>query len=157
MQPMPAELSAEGVGGPMVAGHGVVGEMSSHHARQPPSLLEDGQMPASHELILHLLQLRPQPLRSGDALEPEAPVSPLPADVREAEKVERLRLGESPFRSVLRCIAPELDQPGLLGMQLQVELRKPFTKVVEELFCITTMLGPDDEVVDLCRCRHKSA
>jgi len=99
MQPMPAELSAEGVGGPMVAGHGVVGEMSSHHARQPPSLLEDGQMPASHELILHLLQLRPQPLRSGDALEPEAPVSPLPADVREAEKVERLRLGESPFRS----------------------------------------------------------
>ena len=31
-------------------------------------------------------------------------------------------------------------------MQLQVELRKPFTKVVEELFCITTMLEPDDEV-----------
>ena len=75
----------------------------------------------------------------------------------EAEKIERLRLAEATGCPVTGGEPPELDQPGLLGMQLQVELRKPFTKVVEELFCITTMLGPDDEVVDLCRCRHKSA
>src|SRR6266545_4679196 len=45
-EPVPADLDAEGVDGPSVAGHGVVGEMSSHHACQPPRLVGDGQMPA---------------------------------------------------------------------------------------------------------------
>src|SRR5215204_4922931 len=79
----------EGADGSTIAGHGVVGEMSPHHACQPPPLFGDGQMPTSHELVLDLLEFRPQPLRNGVAPEPEAPVLALPADVREAQEVER--------------------------------------------------------------------
>ena len=39
---MPAHLGAEGRDRLGVAGHGVVGEMSSHHAGQPSPLLGDG-------------------------------------------------------------------------------------------------------------------
>jgi hypothetical protein len=67
--------------------------------------------------------------------------------VREAEEVERLRLAEAPGCPVTGGEPPELDQPGLLGMQLQVELRKPLTEVPEELLGVTKMLEPDDKVV----------
>ena len=72
MEPVPADLDAEGIGGPDVAGHGVVGEMTSHHARQPLPLFRDGQVPTLHQLVFDLFQLRPQPLCDGDAPEPEA-------------------------------------------------------------------------------------
>src|ERR687891_1356795 len=103
-------------------------------------------MPASLELVLDLLELGPQPLRDGVALEPETPVLALPADVREAQEVECLRLAEAPCRSSLDGEPPELDQPGLVGMQLQPELREPLTEVVEELLGVTQMLEPDNEV-----------
>ena len=59
--------------------------MSPHHAFEPPPLFRDGQMPTAPELILDLLQLRPQPLRDGDTSQPETSLLPLRADVREAE------------------------------------------------------------------------
>ena len=82
MEPVPADLDAEGIGGPDVAGHGVVGEMTSHHAPQPLPLFRDGQVPTLHQLVFDLFQLRPQPLCDGDAPEPEASVPRLPANVR---------------------------------------------------------------------------
>src|SRR6266487_7043453 len=102
--------------------------MSSHHACQPPRLVGDGQMPAPLKLVFDLLELGLQPLRDGVTPEPETPASPLPADVREAQEVERLRLPQSPRRSSLGSEPPELDQPGLVGMQLQPELRQPLAK-----------------------------
>src|SRR6266536_4867850 len=69
-EPVPADLDAEGVDGPNVAGHGVVGEMSSHHACQPPRLVGDGQMPAPLKLVFDLLELGPQPLRDGVTPQP---------------------------------------------------------------------------------------
>src|SRR5262249_4697316 len=71
-------------------------------------------MPASHQLGLDLAQLRPQPLRLGDAFELKAPVAGLPADGREAKKRERLRLAESPLLSSLGGEPAELDQARLL-------------------------------------------
>jgi len=107
-------------------------------------------VPASPKLGFHLLQLRPQPLFDGDAPEPEAPVLRLPANVREAQEIERLRLGKAPLLSVRRREAAELDQASLVRVQLQVELREPLAKIVEEPFCIPEILEPDDEVVSLC-------
>ena len=43
--------------------------------------------------------------------------------------------------------APELDEAGLLRMQLQVELRKSLTKVLQELLRITKVLEPGNEVI----------
>src|SRR6266508_6184222 len=62
-------------------------------------------------------------------------------------KIERLRLDKAPLLSVRRREAAELDQASLVRVQLQVELREPFAKIVEEPFCITEILEPDDEVV----------
>jgi hypothetical protein len=44
MQPQPPDLAAERADRPAVAGHRVVLQMASYHARQPAPLLGDGQM-----------------------------------------------------------------------------------------------------------------
>src|SRR4029077_16394370 len=88
--PVPGHLVTKGRYRVDVAWHGVVGEMASHHARQPAPLIGDGEMPASPKLGFHLLQLGPQPLLDGDAPEPETPVLRLPVDVREAQEIECL-------------------------------------------------------------------
>jgi hypothetical protein len=67
LEPEPSDLAVEAADGPTVAGHGVLGEMSPHDARQPPPLVGDGQMPTSHKLVFDLLELYPQPLGDGVA------------------------------------------------------------------------------------------
>ncbi len=52
--------------------------------------------------------------------------------MREAQKPERLRLAEPPRLSSLDGEPSELDQPRLLGSQLQTELREPVAKVRPE-------------------------
>ena len=42
---------------------------------------------------------------------------------------------------------PELDQPGLVRVQLQPELREPLAKIGQEPLGVLPMLEPDDEVV----------
>jgi hypothetical protein len=116
--------------------------MASHHASQPAALLGDGQMAAELELFLDVGQLGPQPFRDGDAPQPEAPASPLPADVREAQEVERLRFAGTPRLACPGGVAPELDQPGLVGMQFQTELGESLAKVVQEQPGVIRMLEP---------------
>src|SRR5487761_1623974 len=147
LPPVPSHLIAKGRHRVDAAWHRVVGEMSSHHACQPSPLLGDGPVPASPKLGFHLLQLRPQPPFDGDAPEPESPVPRLPADVGEAQEIERLRLCKAPLSPVRRRKAAELDKAGLVRVQLQAELRKPLTKIIEEPFRITEVLEPDHEVV----------
>src|SRR5664280_1406966 len=151
LEPVPGHLITKCCHCIGVAGHGVVGEMSSHHAAEPLPLLGDGEMPAPLEFIFDLMQLGPHPLRDGLALEPETPALVLPADVREAQEVERLGLPVAPGRTIPGGIAPELDEPGLVGMQLQAELRETLTKVGEELLRIGLMLESGHEVIGLCR------
>ena len=42
---------------------------------------------------------------------------------------------------------PELDQPGLIRVQLQAELREPAAKLVQEPLSVLPVLEPDDEIV----------
>src|SRR5487761_1672926 len=55
----------------MVARHGVVVEVTLHHATQPSPLLRDGQMLAPPQLGLDLAQLCTHPLRDSDASDSE--------------------------------------------------------------------------------------
>ena len=55
-----------------------------------------------------------------------------PTVVGEAQEVERLRFPLSPQLSIARRIAAELDQPGLLRMKFQTELRQPLLKLLKE-------------------------
>ena len=147
LEPVSHRLVAKGPDGVAVAGHGVVGEVPAHHACQPSALFRDGLMPAPQALVFDRCQLGPHPLRDGLALQPEAPVLRLPAVVREAEKVERLGLADASRLAVAGGVAPELDQPGLVGMQLQPELREPVAKIGEEPLRIGLMLEPGDKVI----------
>src|SRR2546421_1107281 len=97
---MPGRLVAESLHRVDVAGHGVISLVPTHHSRQPPPLLRNGLMPTTHELVLDLAQLRPHPLRDGDTPQPEPPVPRLPADMRKAQEVERLRLTLAPRRPI---------------------------------------------------------
>src|SRR4249920_3790360 len=67
--------------------------------------------------------------------------------MREAEEVERFRLPDAPGRPSPGGVPPELQQPGLVGVQLQPELREPLTKIGKELPRIVLVLEPRDEVV----------
>ena len=62
------------------------------------------------------------------------------ADVRQAQEVERLRFAQTPLASLPGRMPPELDQPGLVRVQLQPELREPLAKLRQELPRI--LLGP---------------
>src|SRR5215469_742579 len=91
-------------------------EVALGHAPHPPPLLGYGQVPAPFELIVELAQLAPAPFRDRLPQHPELPGPGLPADVREAQEVERLRLAEPPGLPVPDGEPSELDQPGLLGL-----------------------------------------
>jgi len=80
-EPDSSALTVEGTDGPAIAGHGVVSEMSSHHAGQPSPLFRDGQMPTSHKLLFDLLEFRPQPPLHRVAPEPKNSVPGLPTNV----------------------------------------------------------------------------
>src|SRR5437588_5866793 len=89
-------------------------------------------MPSSDQLGLDLAELRAHPFLVGDPLQLEAPHLGLPADMREAEELERLRLAETPLLPLLGGEPPEPDQPGLLSVQLKAELREPLAKIRPE-------------------------
>src|SRR3954463_10852142 len=67
--------------------------------------------------------------------------------MREAQKVERIRLTQTPCPSTLGGEPAELDQTRLVRVQLQRELRQPLAKLSEEPLRIVLILKPDDEVV----------
>ncbi len=71
-------------------------------------------MQASPELELQLLELGLQPLAHRLTDNGEHPIAPLlPADVREAEEVERLGLALASIASILGREGTELEQAGL--------------------------------------------
>jgi hypothetical protein len=83
-------------------------------------------MPDATEFKINLANRDPLPFTAGLAPELEAPPLPLCAtDVRKAEEVERFGLS---FAACLPSVGnepAELDEPRLLGMQGERELRKP--------------------------------
>jgi hypothetical protein len=74
--------------------------------------------------------------------------------VREAEKGERLRLAKTPRLPIPGGEPPELDQPCLLGIQLQAELRDPAAKISKEPLSVIPVLEARHEVVRKPRDDH---
>src|SRR3989338_11539529 len=130
-----------------VHGHPGVPQMHLHDRAQPPAHYRDRCVQAPPKLGFDLAQLCLQPLpdRLPHHREPSIPL--LPADVREAEEVERLRLPLLGAPPVLGREWPEFQQTCLLGVQLQAELREPITQVGQEPLGIRPVLEPHDEGV----------
>ena len=75
------------------------------------------------ELSFDLLQLRTHPLGLGLASDDEPAILPgLRAEVREAQEVEGFRFAFPFSLPVGGGVAPELDEPGLLRVQFQIEV-----------------------------------
>src|SRR5208337_1416601 len=142
---------------PLSARDRKVGHVPAHHAGQPAALLRYGLVHAPPELVVDRFQLGPHPFRDRDPLQPEPPVPCLRADVREAQEVERLRLALTPGCPVPGGLPPELDQPGLIRVQLQPELREPAAKLVPEPLSVLPVLEPDDEIVSEAHDDHITA
>src|SRR5262245_13272176 len=140
-QPQPSDLGAERV-------RSVITDVASDHASEPCTLFGERQVHAPHQLRFHGAKLRLQAL--ADRL-PEyriTSVAPLPrTDVREAEKVERLRFPLTASLAPLSRKRTELDEPRLLGMKLQFELAHALGKIALELLGIRFRLKAQDDVV----------
>ncbi len=83
----------------------MVEEVALYDRLEPLTRSRDRLVPAPAEVLLDLLQLRPQALGDRPALHGKVPLPVLPADMREAQKVERFRLPFSlsfPVRSAYR-------------------------------------------------------
>ena len=120
--PQPADLKTKGAQRRGVHWHAVVADVSADDAAQPQALLADGPVQASPQFGFHRPQLRKQPLANRLPQHREASIAPLlPANVREAEKVERLRVPETTSSPVGGRVRTEFQQTSLLGMHLQME------------------------------------
>jgi hypothetical protein len=129
-------------------GHSVVAKVSTHNRPQPLALLGDGSMDASLKFGFYLVQLRPQSfvVRLPQHLEPSiAPL--LHANLRKAEKVERLRFPFSTPLPVVDRIRTELQKSSSLGMQLQVELLHSLCKFRPELVGLRLALESNHDIV----------
>ena len=119
--PEPPDAEPKQVQRWLIHGHPVVLGVSTHHRLQPFAYFRDGFMHTPLKFGFHRVQLRLQSLAYRLPQQRIHSVASLfHTDVREAEKVERLRL---PFSASLPVVDREwtkFQQPRLFGMQLQV-------------------------------------
>src|SRR6266404_4716187 len=146
--PIPTDSESKHRQRRLVLGHSVVAKVSTHNRPQPLALLGDGFVHASLKLGFHLIQLRLQPLayRLPQHREPSIALL-LYADVRKAEKVERLRLPFSTPLPLVDRMRTELQQSRFLGMQLQMELLHAFREFHPELIGIRLAVKSNHDVV----------
>jgi len=88
----------------------VIVEVSLHDRPQPLPGLLDRVMRTIPELLLDFVKLGPDPLTHRFALHHEGAIPFPPADMREAEKVERFGLAFSSSFPVAFSVQPELQQ-----------------------------------------------
>jgi len=135
--PKPADSESKNRQRRLVHGHAIVANVSTHHRLQPLALVGDGFVHSSPKFGFHLIQLCLQPFtyRLPQHRKPSIAFL-LHADVRKAEKVERLRFPFSTPLPLVDRIRTELKQSRFLGMQLQVELLHSFREFRPKLIGI---------------------
>src|SRR6202043_2726901 len=114
----------------------------------PLPYFRDGIMHALPKFGFHLRLLRLQSLTYRLPQHREVSVTPLlPADVREAKKVERLRFPFAAPLSVSIRERAELQQARLVGMQFEAELFHSFNEFRPELFSVRFDLESNHDVI----------
>src|ERR1700747_172985 len=112
---VPDHLKPKGFQTIRVAGYRVIVEVALNNGPQPLPALGHGLVPAPSKLLLQLFQLCREALPDGLTHDCElAGYSGHPAYMREAQKVERLRLALATLLSVCGCETPELNQARLV-------------------------------------------
>jgi hypothetical protein len=146
--PETANLETERVQRRVVHWHAVIPNVPADHTAQPRALFTNRTVHASPKLGLDLAQLRLQARAHRLPQHGELSITPLlPANMREAQEVERLGLAQSTSPSVLGRERSKFQQPRLLGVQLQVELGEPFAYFPPEPLGIRPTLKAHHDVV----------
>jgi hypothetical protein len=143
--PEPADPEAEPSNGRAVHRHPVILDVPPNDRAQPCPHLWDRVVQATAELSFHLTQLGLPPLPDRLPHHREPPIPLLPADMREAEEVERFRLPLAGALPALGREGTEFQQPRLLRVQLQAELRESLAQLGQEPLSIRPVLKPHDE------------
>src|SRR6266568_3239189 len=123
-----------------IPGYYVVVEVALHNCAEPCAGVRRSVVHACAELLLDLLQLCPHTLADRYTLHTETSVPVFSADVREAQKIERLRFAFPSSRSIFFGEPPELNQTRFVWMEFQPELRQPFPKVFQKTLCFRSAL-----------------
>src|SRR5881296_937259 len=145
--PKPTDGRAKGANTAPVHGHAVVPHVPGYDRAQISSYRRERLVQTSPEFGLDRLELRLPSLAHRLPQHREPSLSRPPAAMREAEKVEGLRFPvATPSPGPLR-VAAELDEPRLVGVQRQPELREPLAQLGEEPLGLLPLLEPHDEVI----------
>ena len=116
--------------------------VASDHLPKPCTNLTDTIMLPAEKLNLDGLQLRNHSLFRRNPPDGEGiGLVASPAVVGEAQEREGLRFPFAPLFPFVGCKTPELDQPGLLRVEFQAELRQPFLELFKEPL-LGSMLKP---------------
>ena len=131
------DMVAECADGRDVSRYRMIREEPAHHRAEPAFRLVKRSMHSLAELVLD----RPEPglhafaHRLVSELEGAAPRRP--ADMREVEEVERLRLAIATPAASACSMSAELDQARLFWMQRECKLRQSPPQIGEEAFGVT--------------------
>ena len=87
---------------------------------QPPAYCRNGVVHAPPQFGFHLVELGLQSFANRLPQHRKPSLARLPADMREAEKVEGFRLTQTTALAVGRRMAAKLDQSRFIGVQFQV-------------------------------------
>src|ERR1019366_7878421 len=109
-------------------------KMAANNGLQPLTDFRNRVMHAPPQLDFHLLQLSLHAFANRLPKHQNPPLLGLPGDVREAEKIEGLRLAQCKALSVRRRMASELEESCLFRVQFQLEFRHAFSEFFPELF-----------------------
>ena len=88
------------------------------------------------KLLLDFLQLLPHAFADRCAPYRENSFPVLPADVREAKEIERLRFAFPSLFPVSFGKSPEFDQTRFVWMEFQPKLPQPLPKTLQKTICV---------------------
>jgi hypothetical protein len=107
----------------------MVREVTIQDPLQPPTHDRHRFVPPLVELVADRGQRCSHTLLGRQSHDLELPLLVRPTTVREAQKVERFRSALPPLAPPLARIPAKLDQPRLIRMQSQPELRQTFSQI----------------------------
>ena len=110
----------------------VVVEVALQNGPEPSSGLRHWIVHTLTKLLFDFLQLLPHAFADRHASHRVVPFAVLPADMREAKKVEGLRFAFPSSFPVLFGIPPELDQARLVWMKFQSKLPQPCPEILQK-------------------------
>ncbi len=136
----------------------MIAEPPPHDRRQPACRFAQGAMHPPAKPLLDRREFRTHPLSNTDSPDREPTMtSRLATQVREAEKVERLRSAVATPLSSFRREATEFQQPRFLFVQREPELGKACSQFFQTRRCVTSMLEAHHKVVRIADHDHVTA